>query len=333
MAALAPGQFEEENSTMSTAKPRIRAIAALLAFGAVTLAAVPAAAQSGDADARLKKVEAEVRALQRKVFPDGAGKTLAPEITPAGTGPIVPPPATSAMTDVLGRLDSVESQLARLTAQTEENANGLTQLQTRIAALETARAQAAAAPPTDAVAPAQDLTDAAPEKVGPVEPAKIKPAPKPREQAPAKPTAARVAAVQAVPRPQTDDAADDEYTYGFRLWSAGFFPEAQQQLQLYLDKYPADAKVSYGRNLLGRAYLDDGKPKEAASWFLKNYQAGKDGARAPDSLLYLAESMVALKDTKKACIALAEFAKVYTALATGRLADQYEADRKKVTCN
>ena len=321
---------------MITAKTRIRAVAALLAFGAVTLAAVPAAAQSSDPDARLKKVEAEVRALQRKVFPDGAGKTFAPEITPAGTGPIVPPPATSAMTDILGRLDSVESQLAKLTAQTEENANGLAQLQSRVAAIETARAQAAATPPAETVGPPQDLADAAPAKVGPVEPLpapRTQPTAKPKAPAPAKPSAARIAAVQAIAKPQTDNAADDEYTYGFRLWSAGFFPEAEQQLQLYLDKYPADAKASYGRNLLGRAYLDDGKPKEAASWFLKNYQAGKDGARAPDSLLYLADSMIVLKDDKKACIALAEFAKVYTALATGRLADQYEADRKKVTCN
>jgi TolA-binding protein len=46
--------------------------------------------------------------------------------------------------------------------------------------------------------------------------------------------------------------------------------------------------VSYARNLLGRAYLDDGKPREAAPWFLQNYQADKKGARASDSLLYLA---------------------------------------------
>lgn len=325
---------------MITATTRIRAIAAVLAFGAVSLAAIPAAAQSDNTDARLKQVEAQVRALQRKVFPDGAGKTFAPEITPPETGTVAPPPAPSAMTDILGRLDAVENQLAKLTAQSEENANGLAQLETRVAALETARTQAqtAAAPPVGDVGPPDDVADAAPAKVGPVEaplPAKAKAPPKAREQAPApaKPSAARIAAVQAVARSQTDNAADDEYTYGFRLWSAGFFPEAEQQLQMYLDKYPADPKASFGRNLLGRAYLDDGKPKEAASWFLKNYQTDKDGARAPDSLLYLSESMIALKDDKKACIALAEFAKVYTPLATGRLADQYEADRKKVTCN
>ena len=51
------------------------------------------------------------------------------------------------------------------------------------------------------------------------------------------------------------------------------------------------------------------------------------------SLLYLAEAMIALEDTNRACIALAEFGDTYPALASGRLQDQYEANRQKVTCN
>ena len=43
--------------------------------------------------------------------------------------------------------------------------------------------------------------------------------------------------------------------------------------------------------------------------------------------------MIALKDSNRACIALAEFGETYPALASGRLKDQYEADRQKVTCN
>ena len=74
-------------------------------------------------------------------------------------------------------------------------------------------------------------------------------------------------------------------------------------------------------------------PEEAARWFLKNYQANKNGERAPDSLLYLGASMIAMKDTKRACIALAEFAETYPLLAAGRLANDYQANRAKVTCN
>jgi TolA-binding protein len=162
-----------------------------------------------------------------------------------------------------------------------------------------------------------------------------KPAAQPAQPAakPSGPTAERLAAVQAIAKPQTGDAGDDEYSYGFRLWDAKFYPEAEQQLSLFVEKYPKHSRISYGRNLLGRAYLDDGKPKEAAAWFLKNYQSDKQGARAPDSLLYLAEAMIALKDTKRACIALAEFSDTYPAVATGRLSGQYQANLKKVKCN
>ncbi len=43
--------------------------------------------------------------------------------------------------------------------------------------------------------------------------------------------------------------------------------------------------------------------------------------------------MIALEDTSRACIALAEFAETYPALAAGRLQDQYERHRARVTCN
>ena len=164
------------------------------------------------------------------------------------------------------------------------------------------------------------------------QPAAAAPTPTPAPAPAARPSAARVAAVQANAKPHTDDAGDDEYTYGFRLWEAGYYPEAQQQLALFLEKHPRHARASYGRNLLGRAYLDNGQPREAATHFFENYQNDKQGARAGDSLLFLAEAMTTLNDTNRACIALAEFSETYPALATGRLKEQYDRDRSKVTC-
>ena len=169
-----------------------------------------------------------------------------------------------------------------------------------------------------------------------VESVPVPAATQPAEPAPTQasgPSEERLAGVQEIMKPQTGDAADDEYTYGFRLWNAGFYPEAQQQLRLFVDQHPDHWRTTYGRNLLGRAYLDDGKAREAAPWFLRNYQVDKQAARAGDSLLYLAEAMIALEDTNRACIALAEFGDTYPALASGRLQDQYEANRQKVTCN
>jgi TolA-binding protein len=113
----------------------------------------------------------------------------------------------------------------------------------------------------------------------------------------------------------------------------GLLSRGAAQLNLFVEKYPSHWRTTYGRNLLGRAYMDDGKPRDAAPWFLKNYQTDKNGARAPDSLLYLAEAMIALGDKDRACIALTEFGETYPAIAAGRLNDQYQADKRKVSCN
>ena len=138
--------------------------------------------------------------------------------------------------------------------------------------------------------------------------------------------------MKAIVKPQTDDPGDDEYSYGFRLWDEKYYSEAQQQLKLFVDKYPKHWRTSYGRNLLGRAYLDDGNAREAAKWFLQNYQSDKSGARAPDSLLYLAASMKQVKDTKRACIALSEFSETYAAEAAGRLKSLYDSTRNGLDC-
>ena len=284
-----------------------------LAAGAVLLSLVvaptPAFAQDRDTELRIRKLEAEVRALQRRVFPGGDGRFFEPEITAEPQERPAPSNSTTALTDVLARLDALESQIAQLTGQGEENAFAIRGLATRIDTLE---ARDAAAREAEAEAEAETAASA------------------PRAAAP---SPERVAAVRAIAKPQTDNPGDDEYSYGFRLWDAGFFPEAQQQLTLFVERYPDHSRATFGRNLLGRAYLDDGKPREAAPWFLQNYQADKNAARAADSLLHLAEAMIALEDTERACIALAEFGATYPAVATGRLQSRFAQARRSVTCD
>jgi len=299
---------------MVSAKRRIGAIGMVLALAGTSLAATSAHAQPV--------------APQSKVSPNAAAGVQAAD-TNAPPGTAVPAaPVNSAMTDMLRRLDSLETQLTRLTAQTEEDANKISQLDARIKVLEQDRAARLAAE-AKAKAEAKAQAEAAAAQQAAQQPVAVQK----EAENPAPPSPERLAAVKKIVKPKTKDPGDDEYIYGYRLWSAGFFPEAEQQLGMFVGKYPDHWRTTYGMNLLGRAYLDDGKPKEAASWFLKNYQDDKTGARAPDSLLYLAETMIALKDTKRACIALTEFGETYRPVATGRLKDQYEADRGKVTCN
>jgi TolA-binding protein len=315
---------------MILARTRLPSFSALALVLAGATLATPSFAQD-DAATRIKKLEAEVRALQRKVFPGGDGKYFEAQIAaPATTAAALPAPAeTTAVTALLNRVDGLETALARATAQNEENANRLAKLEARLVALDAA-----------ATAPATTGTDAAPDATATAEAA-----PRPSSitgslaantaamAATARPSEDRIAAVAAIEKPASGDKGEDDYLYGYRLWEAKFFPEATQQLKATVDKYPRHKRISYARNLLGRAYLDDGKPGTAAQVFLQNYQADKAGDRAPDSLLYLAVAMAKLKETQRACVALAEFAEAYPAEAGGRLAGQYASAKSAVKCN
>ena len=307
---------------------------AALVLALLGTALVPVGAQAQDnTNARLSRIESELRAVQRAVFPGGDGRYFTPEVDTSSPTP-APLPAqdsgsTGAVTDILARLDAVEAQMARVTARSEETSYALQQLEQRLQALEAAPA---AGVPAIGVIPAPGGPAPVAAQPASQPAAAIAPASSSQTRTSA-PSPERVAAVQAIAKPQTDDAGDDEYSYGFRLWQAGFFPEAQQQLALFLQRYPNHARTSWGRNLLGRAYLDNGQPREAATHFFENYQADKQSDRAPDSLLYLAESMIAINDTNRACIALAEFGDGYPALATGRLKEQYDRNRSRVRCD
>jgi len=303
-----------------------------------------ASAQDAAGEVRLRKIEAEVRALQRKVFPGGDERFFKPEVSSGQTASgTTTAPATSAVTDILTRMDAIEAQLARLTGQIEENSNRIGVLEARAGIVRPATTTTTGTAPAAATVPAATATTPAPSAVAAAVQTASTPAPAiaattlaaaPATSAAvaASPSASRLAAVRAIEKPQTNDPADDEYSYGFRLWEAKFYPEARQQLKMFIEKYPRHSRISFGRNLLGRAFLDDGQTAEAAKWFLENYQADKRGARAPDSLLYLAVAMKKLKDDKRACIALAEFAETYAAEAAGRLKGQYGDARRGLAC-
>lgn len=296
---------------------RARRLPALLLgtlLSAAVLAPVPAAAQ--DEAARLRKLETEVRALQRKVFPGADGKYFEPQITAPAVTP-APAPTGGPVTDLLTRMDAVESALAQITAQTEVNQNAMRLLGTRLDALEAKARQIEAPMP---VRPDGGTGAGAPALVP------AKPAPTPA------PSATKPAASGTVEKPDTGDAYEDAYTYGFRLWEAKQYAAAQKQLAQTVKDFPKHTRVSYAQNLLGRAYLDEGKPRPAAEAFLKNYLDNRGGARAPDSLVYLAIATLALGNKTKACEALEEFRLVYPNEASGRLANLSGDTAKKAGC-
>ena len=270
------------------------------------LVSAPASAQNANVDVRIDRLEQEMRAVQRKVFPGGSSRYFEPEIT-AERDPASPATSitTSAVSDLIARVDALEASLANLTGQVEENGFRLKKIEDKLAAAEAV----------------------------PASPTALLPTPKPSAQAAdAAPDPQRVAAVAAIIMPDSGDAAEDAYIYGYRLWDAKFYPEAQTQLKKMVEEHPGHRRASFAQNLLGRAYLDDDKPALASVALYENYQKRPRGERAPDSLYYLSTALVQLGKKDDACRVLAEMQDVYPEVAGGRLADSVASGKAAANC-
>ncbi len=284
-----------------------------------------ALAQPKSTEGRIDKLEQEMRAVQRKVFPAANGAIVAPEVTP-----VAPPPGQSAgspaslpIADLTARVSAIESQLAQLTGQVEEQGNRLRQLEENFGKL--------TAPPPLPAAAVDAPTAIVPVATAPSRPTAPSTRPKPAAAAAAVSSVERNEAVAAVERPAGNSALDG-YTYGFRLWTAKFYPEAQTQLQATLDKFGTDPVASRTQNLLGRAYLDDGKPSMAAKVLFENYRLRPKGDRAAESLAWVGEALIQLNRLKDACLAYDELNDTFSGSMTPTVRDMMAKGRVRAKC-
>lgn len=320
-------------------RPQLLAMAAAIAL---LPAGTPAFAQK-TIEGRVDKLEKEMQAVQRKVFPGGAGQVISPDLTPqAAPAQAAGSPASAPIADLTARVNAIESQVARLTGQVEESGFKLRQLEeanTRLASqLQAMQAKLDATPPAPftTIEPAPSAGTPSRATATPARPtATPTPAPAAARPAAARPSAAsqaRTDAVAAVERPSTGNAPLDNYTYGFRLWQAKFYPEAQVQLEDTLAKYPNDGVASRTGNLLGRAYLDDGKPTQAAKVLFENYRARPKGDRAAESLAWVGEALIQLKRPKDACLAYDELRDGFGETLPANVRDMVTKGRASAKC-
>ncbi|HEX8127473.1 MAG TPA: tetratricopeptide repeat protein [Allosphingosinicella sp.] len=291
----------------------------LVAMLVLASVAVPAAAQRGEsAERRIERLEQQLRAVQRRVFPNGA--EVAPEIDRQQPATLLPgAPASSAVADLTARVDSLEAQLRELTGQIEQNGNRLRQIEegmnrlrdstgARLDVLE--RAGVPASEPNRA----------------PTTSSTTRPKPKPEPEPDDEP--------EATPAPSAsgDAAAEAAYNAGFRLWESKRYTEAQKALEAAARRYPKSKWASWASNLAGRAYLDGGKPATAAKAFLANYQSNPKGERAADSLYFLGQALVALDKPADACKAYDELQDVYGSTMRDWIKSRLPAARTQAKC-
>ncbi|QXF11800.1 MULTISPECIES: tetratricopeptide repeat protein [Sphingopyxis] len=302
----------------------------------IALTAAPVAqAQDAGLDKRVERLEKEMRAVQRSVFPGGSPAFFEGEIAPdntageraKGNAPVI---------DLTARVDALEAQLQTLTGQTEQNSYQLRELEKQFAAYKAEMENRLAAPAIGGETPASlPLASGS----GATKPATVtqastttttkKPSTTPTAS---KPDANRLALVKKVEIPATGNEAEDAYTYGFRLWDAKLYPEAQAQLKQVVAKWPKSNQASYAQNLLGRAYLDEGKPSLAAVAFYNNYKDRPSGPRAPHSLMYMGVALDKLGRKADACKAFRELDEVYGDKAPKDVRDDAAAAKAKAGC-
>lgn len=311
----------------------------IIFLGAATGAlatAMPAGAQSGTIDKRVERLEKEMRAVQRSVFPGGSPTFFEGEITPDNT-PGERARTTGPVIDLTARVDALESQLQTLTAQTEQNSFQLRELEKQFAAYK-AEVNRRLADPAVVATPASSIATSPVRPPATTPTAAATPAAKPPTTTEAKPaaaattSAARLALVKKVEIPSTGNETKDAYDYGFRLWEAKLYPEAQAQLKQVVTKWPNSSHASFAQNLLGRAYLDEGKPSLAAVAFYNNYKDRPSGPRAPHSLMYMGVALDKLGRKADACKAFREFEEVYGDKAPQDVRTDAAAAKAKAGC-
>ena len=303
---------------------RLALIAAMLLAGTTA----PVMAQDTGVPQRVDRLEKEMRAVQRKVFPGGSQQFLEQQIAPAAPAPSSGVPADTPVADLTARVGSLEQELARLTGQIEQNSYRLRQIEEQFSRFKgdadfRLNALEGNAPPAAAGSPGRAATPATP-----VAPLSRPPATRPSTEAdpaPA-PSAAEPAA--------SGDPGEDAYLAGYRLWEQKKYGEAAVALKAMVAKYPKHRRASYAQNLLGRAYLDDGKPGLAAEALYANYQKMPRGERAPDSLYFLGQSLMSLKPPKPAdaCKVYAELLDVYGEKIAQPLKDRVAKGRADAKC-
>jgi TolA-binding protein len=300
------------------------------AIAALSAASAPTVLAQGNAvEKRVEKLEKEMRAVQRTVFPGGSPAFFEGEIAP---NQAVLPGQTASDTPVIqltARVDALESQLQSLTGQSEQNAFKIRELEAAFSAYKAQMESRFAAPS----APAAEISGPTPPPVTRTpSTANAATASKPTTTAASNSNAARLALVKQIEVPATGNDVEDGYNYGYRLWEAKLYPEAQTQLKEVAEKWPNHRMASYAQNLLGRAYLDDGKPSLAAVAFYNNYKDRPDGARAPHSLMYMGVSLTQLNRKADACKAFAELQDVYGSRMPQDVRTDANAAKSKAGC-
>ena len=265
--------------------------------------------------------------------------------------------------DMVVKLEQLESDVRRLTGAVEELQYRNQQLEQAVRALQGGGAPAQAARPGPAAAPAapppaapppgrrSDVFDPAQNPTAPGAPRPLgspaataggpisePPAPIPgvAVNPPGAPLDLGTTANadprggQAATLPPSQTPRDEfDLAYGYLLRKD--FALAQQGFQDFLKKYPSDALAGEAQFWLGESLFQSKNYQSAAEAFVAMTKKYPSSAKQPDTLLRLGQSLAALQQRDLACVTLAEVSKKYPRAAQNVRA-AVEREQKRVHC-
>lgn len=275
------------------------------------LLTVPALAQDPDPGIgrRVGKLESEMKAVQRKVFPGGDARYFEPEVAPVAPAPAetVGTPASAPLTDLTARVGELEAQLRTLTGQVEADQNRLRLLEEGLAKFRgdaefrLNAIEAGTRPAAPAAAPA--ATPVEEPAAGPLKPA----------------------------TPATPPTVEGQWRAAYALVVAKD-AGAADALTDFVAANPKAARASDALYWLGKTRSGQKQHAAAARAFLDGYTTYPRGVRAPDSLLGLAQALIDLKKPDQACRSLTQLDEGYGAKLTPALKAQAAKARVTAKC-
>ena len=317
-----------------------RPLAALLLFAATA----PTLAQDSNLDKRVGRLESELKAVQRKVFPGGNGKYFEPEIAPAVVAAPEPVgvPATSPIADLTTRVDGLERQLATLTGQVEQANFRARQVEEALAKFRAdaefrlTQLEGGGTPPAVAEGTPPAATPAAtkPATTGAKPTATAAKAPPPAVKLPTPKGADLEPGTETPIATAPVDPIEAEFQAAYSLYQNKRYNEAEVALAAFVTKRPKSRRASHAQYWLGRAYFSDKQPGPAAKAFLDNYRNMPRGERAVDSLLWLGQSLMAITppNPTEACRVYDEVTNSYATKLTPALTSQLAKGRTAAKC-
>ncbi len=258
---------------------RLRLILPLLAWSL----AAPLAAGAQDNTQTLADIRAELGALAAEF------NALKSELVASGNT------AAIGGGDALQRMDSIEAELARLTARAEEIELKLNRV-------------------------VSDGTN----RIGDIEfrLCEVTPGCDPMNMTPTAPLGGDTAAAAPAPSETTTAAAGGpelavgeqaDFDRAKEVLGQGDFPRAAELFATFTQSYPGGPLTQEAHYLRGEALRQSGDTANAARAYLEAYSGNPQGAFAADALLKLGQSLGDLGQTPEACMTLAEVATQYPA--------------------